>query len=49
MPVSQRVVRLLAPAEVWLAYLIPELRLPVVIAMAHAATNRHASRGAAAA
>ena len=35
-----------APSAVWLGYLIPELLLPVVIAAAHAATNRHASRAA---
>ena len=32
------------PAAVWLGYLIPELALPVVIAVAHMVTNRHASR-----
>lgn len=32
------------PAAVWLGYLIPELVLPVVIAVAHTATNRNASR-----
>ena len=37
------------PAAVWLGYLIPELLLPVVIALAHMATNRHASRVAEAA
>jgi len=37
------------PAAVWLGYLIPELLLPVVIAVAHAATNRNASRAAEAA
>ena len=37
------------PAAVWLGYLIPELLLPVVIAAAHMATNRHASRVAEAA
>lgn len=37
------------PAAVWLGYLIPELLLPVVIAVAHAATNRNASRAAGAA
>jgi hypothetical protein len=37
-----------APSAVWLGYLIPELLLPVVIAVAHAATNRHASRAATA-
>ena len=37
------------PAAVWLGYLIPELLLPVVIAVAHTATNRNASRAAEAA
>ena len=37
------------PAAVWLGYLTPELLLPVVIAVAHTATNRHASRAATAA
>lgn len=37
------------PAVVWLGYLTPELLLPVVIAVAHTATNRHASRAARAA
>jgi hypothetical protein len=37
------------PSAVWLGYLIPELLLPVVIAVAHAATHRHASRAATAA
>ena len=32
------------PGAVWLAYLIPELLLPVVIAVAHTATNRRGSR-----
>ena len=32
------------PAAVWLGYLIPELLLPVVIALAHRATNRNASQ-----
>ena len=32
------------PAAVWLGYLIPELLLPVVITLAHTATNRKASR-----
>jgi hypothetical protein len=32
------------PAAVWLGYLIPELVLPVVIAVAHMVTHRHASR-----
>ena len=36
------------PAAVWLGYLVPELVLPVVIAVAHRATNRNASRAAAA-
>jgi Domain of unknown function (DUF4345) len=31
------------PASVWLGYLIPELLLPVVVVVAHMATNRHAS------
>lgn len=31
------------PASVWLGYLIPELLLPFVIALAHTATNRSAS------
>jgi Domain of unknown function (DUF4345) len=47
--VSISQVGLPAPAGVWLGYLIPELLLPFVIAVAHAATNRHASRAAAAA
>ena len=46
--VSISQVGLPAPAAVWLGYLIPELLLPFVIAVAHAATSRHASRGAAA-
>jgi len=37
------------PAAVWLGYLIPELLLPVVIAVAQLATTRNASPGAAAA
>jgi hypothetical protein len=37
------------PAAVWLGYLIPEMLLPVVIAVAHTATNRNASRAARAA
>ena len=45
--VSISQVGLPAPAAVWLGYLIPELLLPVVIAVAHAATNRHAPRAAA--
>jgi hypothetical protein len=32
------------PAAVWLGYLIPELLLPVVIAVAHRATGRNSSR-----
>jgi Domain of unknown function (DUF4345) len=44
--VSISQVGLPAPSAVWLGYLIPELLLPVVIAVAHAATNRHASRAA---
>lgn len=32
------------PRAVWVAYLIPELLLPVVIAVAQTVTNRHASR-----
>jgi hypothetical protein len=32
------------PGAVWLAYLIPELLLPVVIAVAHTVANRHSSR-----
>jgi hypothetical protein len=47
--VSISQVGLPAPAGVWLGYLIPELLLPFVIAVAHAATNRHAPRAAAAA
>ena len=35
------------PAAVWLGYLIPELLLPVVIAVAHAATHRNAASRAA--
>ena len=31
------------PAAVWLGYLIPELLLPVVIAVAHTVTNRNTS------
>ncbi len=46
--VSISQVGLPATAAVWLGYLIPEeLLLPFVIAVAHVATNRHASRGAA--
>jgi len=37
------------PAGLWLAYLIPELLLPFVIAAAHMATGRHAPQAAAAA
>lgn len=36
------------PAGVWLGYLIPELLLPVVIAVAHRATHRNTSHGPAA-
>ena len=32
------------PAAVWLGYLVPELLLPFVIAIAHGVTNRNASR-----
>ena len=32
------------PGAVWLAYLIPELLLPVVIAVAHTVTSRHGAR-----
>ena len=32
------------PAAVWLCYLIPELLLPMVIAVAHTVTNRDASQ-----
>jgi hypothetical protein len=35
------------PEAVRLGYLIPELLLPVVIAVAHAVTSRHASHAAA--
>jgi len=41
--VSMSQVGLPEPAAVWLGYLIPELLLPVVIAVAHNATNRNAS------
>jgi hypothetical protein len=37
------------PAGVWLGYLVPELLIPVVIAVAHSATQRKALRTAAAA
>lgn len=37
------------PAAVWLGYLIPELLLPIVIAVAHTVTNRNASKADAAA
>jgi hypothetical protein len=47
--VSISQVGLPAPAAVWLGYLTPELLLPFVIAVAHTATNRHASRAARAA
>jgi hypothetical protein len=36
------------PAAVWLGYLIPELLLPVVIAVAHTASHRRAAQMAAA-
>ena len=36
------------PAAVWLGYLIPELVLPVIIALAHNATGRDAARTPAA-
>lgn len=42
--VSISQVGLPAPAALWLGYLVPELLLPVVIAMAHTATQRNASR-----
>jgi hypothetical protein len=45
--VSISQVGLPAPAAVWLGYLVPELLLPVVIAVAHTATSRHASRRSA--
>jgi hypothetical protein len=32
------------PAAAWLGYLVPELLLPVVIAVAHTISNRHAER-----
>lgn len=35
------------PAAVWLGYLVPELLLPLVIAIAHALTSRNAARRAA--
>ena len=37
------------PAALWLSYLIPELLLPVVIAVAHTASRRRASLAATAA
>lgn len=37
------------PAAMWLGYLVPELLLPVVIAVAHTASKRHAPRSATAA
>ncbi|TMA18586.1 MAG: DUF4345 domain-containing protein [Deltaproteobacteria bacterium] len=37
---SMSQVGLPAPAAVWLGYLVPELLLPVVIAVAHRATSR---------
>jgi len=36
------------PTALWLGYLVPELLLPVVIAVAHMVTNRHASPAPAA-
>ena len=45
--VSINQVGLPEPAAVWLGYLIPELLLPVIITVAHLATNRNASRVAA--
>jgi hypothetical protein len=36
------------PTVVWLGYLIPELLLPLVIAVAHRATSRHAALNAGA-
>lgn len=36
------------PAALWLGYLIPELVLPVVIALAHSATGRRAAHPVAA-
>lgn len=45
--VSINQVGLPEPAAVWLGYLIPELLLPVIITVAHMATNRNASRVAA--
>jgi hypothetical protein len=36
------------PAAVWLGYLIPELLLPAVIAVAHMATHRNPWHAAAA-
>jgi hypothetical protein len=42
--VSISQVGLPAPAAVWLGYLIPELVLPVVIAVAHTATQRGSLR-----
>jgi hypothetical protein len=35
------------PAGLWLGYLVPELLLPFVIAVAHMATGRHAPQAAA--
>jgi hypothetical protein len=37
------------PTAVWLGYLIPELLLPIVIAVAHSATSRHDAQSRAAA
>jgi len=42
--VSIATVGLPEPAAVWLAYLVPELLLPVVIAAAHRTTSRRLSR-----
>ena len=47
--VSISQVGLPAPAAVWLGYLIPELLLPVVIAVAHTLTHRNATKPDAAA
>jgi len=37
------------PSAVWLAYLVPELLIPILIAVAHTVTNRHGSRTSTAA
>ena len=42
--VSISQVGLPAPAAVWLGYLIPELLIPVIIAVAHSASQRQALR-----